>query len=55
MYINPLSESDLTKAILLIQEDQKLKNIMIKKGWEHAQNFSDQKIAKNLMRVYKSL
>ena len=54
-YINPLDEGELTQAIHHIQSDKKLKEKMITKGYQHAQNFTNNKIADNLMNIYQSL
>ena len=54
-YINPLDESELTQAINQIQSNKRLKEKMITSGYQHAQNFTDDKIAKNLMNIYQSL
>ena len=54
-YINPLSVSDMKKAIIEIQNSPELQNTMATKGFEHAQNFTDDKIAKNLMTIYNNL
>ena len=54
-YINPLSVSDMKKAIIEIQNSPELQNTMVTKGFEHAQNFTDDKIAKNLMTIYNNL
>jgi len=42
-------------AILEIQNSSDLQKEMQTKGFEYAQNFTDDKIAKNLMEVYISL
>ena len=55
IYINPLSVSELTQAIIKIQSDKNLKEKMIEEGYQYAQNFTDDKVASNLMEVYKSL
>ena len=55
IYIDPLSSEEITKAINIIGNDEKLKNKMIEKGYNFAQNFTDKKIANNLIRVYNSL
>lgn len=54
-YINPLSVNEIKEAILEIQSSTELQKQMIVKGFEYAQNFSDEKIAVNLMKVYKGL
>ena len=55
IYINPLSSKEITNAINKISNDENLKKKMIEKGYNFAQNFTDKKIANNLMKVYKSL
>ena len=54
-YINPLSSKEMKEAILEIQNSKELQSKMTEKGFEHAQNFTDDKIATNLMEVYKGL
>jgi len=54
-YINPLSVNEMKEAILEIQNSTELSKQMIAKGFEYAQNFRDEKIAINLMAVYKGL
>ncbi|MEC9209121.1 MAG: glycosyltransferase family 1 protein [Bacteroidota bacterium] len=54
-YIDPLSVVDMKEAIIEIQNSAELQNNMIKKGFEYAQNFTDNKIAANLMQVYTNL
>ena len=55
IYINPLSSKEITNAINKISNDEKLKKKMIEKGYNFAQNFTDKKIANNLIQVYNSL
>ena len=54
-YIDPLSELELTQAILDIKSNKKLQNLMIEKGYQYALNFKDEKISKNLISIYNSL
>ena len=54
-YINPLSVYEMKKAILDIQNSTELQNTMKEKGFEYAQRFTDNKIAKSLMTVYNTL
>ena len=54
-YINPLSIKQMKVAILEILNSKELQEKMETEGLEHAQNFTDDKIADNLMKVYKSL
>ena len=53
-YINPLSVEQIKAAILEIQHSTDLQKKMTTIGFEYAQNFSDEKIAKNLMEVYNT-
>ncbi len=54
-YINPLSILEMKAAILEIQNSETLQKEMAEKGFEYAQNFTDKKIAKNIMEVYYQL
>ena len=54
-YIDPLSVKDIKSAIIEIQKSTDLKKNMQKRGFKYAQNFTDDKIAKNLMSVYRNL
>ena len=54
-YINPLSVEQMKAAILEIQNSSDLQKEMQTKGFEYAQNFTDDKIANNLMKIYTSL
>ena len=54
-YINPLDANELTQAIKHIQSDKELRERMSEKGQQHAQKFTDEKIAENLMNIYQSL
>jgi glycosyltransferase involved in cell wall biosynthesis len=54
-YIDPLSVIDMKKAIITIQNSSELQNNMKEKGFEYAQNFTDNKVATNLMEIYINL
>ena len=54
-YINPLSVEEMKEAILEIQNSTELQNSMSENGFEFAQKFTDDKIADNLMEVYRNL
>jgi glycosyltransferase involved in cell wall biosynthesis len=54
-YINPLSVSEMKDAILEIQNSTELQKKMTEQGFKYAQNFTDDKIANNLMAVYNKL
>ena len=55
IYINPLSVSEMTSAITKITTDTNVRNTMIEKGYNYAQNFTDKKVAQNLIDIYKNL
>lgn len=54
-YVNPLSENEMAEAMLAVANSQPLRNDMIAKGWIHAQNFTQQKCAEEVMKLYKTL
>jgi hypothetical protein len=45
----------MKEAILEIQLSTKLQNSMSENGFKFAQKFTDDKIANNLMKVYRNL
>jgi len=45
----------MKETILEIQNSTELQNTMKEKGFEYAQKFTDDKIAKHLMKVYTNL
>lgn len=51
-YIDPKNVEDMAAAIKELLRDTALRQEMIAKGRAHAQNFSDDKIAANIMAVY---
>ena len=55
IYINPLSVSELKTAITKIESNPNLRIEMEEKGYNFAQNFTDDKVSKNLMNIYKNL
>ena len=54
-YINPLSIQEMKEAISEILNSSDLQKEMRTKGFEYAQNFTDDKIATNLIKVYKEI
>ena len=54
-YINPLSVEEMKDAIIEIQKCTKTQNKMIENGLKYAQEFTDDKIAKNLIKIYTDL
>lgn len=55
IYINPLSKEDMIEAINKIDNNPEIRKKMITNGIKYAENFNDQNIANNLMKIYKSL
>ena len=55
LYVDPENTDELAEAINRILSDKNLKDKMIKKGYEYALNFREEKIAEDLMRVYKQV
>ncbi len=55
LYVDPENVDELAEAINHILSDNMLQDKMIKKGHEHALNFRKEKIAKDLMAVYKQV
>ena len=54
-YVNPSSTEEIAEAMKKVFEDEGLRNDMIKKGWEHAQNFTLEKCTASVMQVYKKI
>tara|TARA_Y100000589_G_scaffold75710_1_gene69414 strand:- start:1520 stop:2653 length:1134 start_codon:yes stop_codon:yes gene_type:complete len=54
-YINPNSINELENAILEIQQSSKIKEEMKNIGFKYVQKFNDEKIAKNLIKIYSEL
>ena len=55
LYVDPENVDKLAEAINQILSDKKLKENMIKKGYNYALNFREEKIADDLMKVYKQV
>jgi glycosyltransferase involved in cell wall biosynthesis len=54
-YVNPGRSEEIAEAMMRISEDAALRQEMIRKGWEHAQNFTLEKCTRVVMDVYKKL
>ena len=54
-YVDPLSVLEIKDAIIEIQDSVEKEKIMIEKGFEHANKFTDDRIAKNLINIYNDL
>ena len=55
LYIDPYNADELGDAIERVLSDSALRQQMITEGKKHADNFTDEKIALQLMGVYKSM
>ena len=55
LYVDPMNAAQMADAMLQIATDNNLRNTLITKGLQHAQNFTLQKCAEAVMNVYKSL
>jgi glycosyltransferase involved in cell wall biosynthesis len=54
-YVNPYNENNIAEAMYTIATNISLRNEMGIKGLQHAQNFTQQKCAANVMEVYKKV
>lgn len=54
-YIEPFDENDLASKMKLISQNTALAISMKEKGWLHAQQFTAERCAMNVMNVYKQL
>jgi len=54
-YVNPGSAEEIAEGMRKIYTDKDLAETLKVKGWQYAQNFTQQKCAADVMRVYESL
>lgn len=54
-YVNPNNAEEIAGGMKKICQDKTLAASLIEKGWQHAQNFTQQKCAAAVMKVYESL
>ncbi len=54
-YVSPASAEEIAAGMKKIYSDKEFAATMIKKGWQHAQNFTQQKCAASVMDVYKTI
>jgi glycosyltransferase involved in cell wall biosynthesis len=54
-YINPTHVDEVAEAIRKILGDKVLQQKMVEDGNAYAQKFTDETIAKNLLKVYQAL
>jgi glycosyltransferase involved in cell wall biosynthesis len=55
LYVHPLSVTELANAIATIAANEQLRRDMITRGYQHAQFFSQERCAANVMQLYESL
>ena len=55
IYIDPENAEDLANAILKLLKDTPFREKVVSEGYTYAQNFTNEKIAKNLIEVYKKI
>ena len=54
-YVNPANAEEIAAGMRKIYSDKQFAAVMIEKGWEYAQNFTQQKSATSVMDVYKTV
>jgi len=54
-YVNPENPEEIAEGMRKIYSDKDITNSMIEKGWQHAQDFTQQKCVEAVMNVYKSI
>jgi glycosyltransferase involved in cell wall biosynthesis len=54
-YVDPSSSEQIAEAMLQVATDRSLREQMVQKGWNHAQNFTPEKCAAKVMQVYLRL
>ncbi|MCS7123080.1 MAG: glycosyltransferase family 1 protein [Candidatus Aenigmarchaeota archaeon] len=54
-YVNPYDVEDIAEGIYKVTTDFSLKEILIKKGLERVKNFSWEKTAKNIIKVFEDV
>jgi glycosyltransferase involved in cell wall biosynthesis len=54
-YINPTSVDEVANAIRKILDDKELQQKMTNDGFKYVQKFTDETIAKNVIKVYQAL
>src|SRR6185503_8761136 len=54
-YVDPNSSEEIAEGMKTIFADGSFTEALKEKGWQHAQNFTQQKCAADVMRVYESL
>lgn len=55
IYVNPIDENELAAQVNRVLADSKLRNVMIEKGFEYVQQFSEVKCSVAMIDVYRKL
>jgi glycosyltransferase involved in cell wall biosynthesis len=55
VYVDPDDPEEMIHALRQVLEDEKLRTEMREKGYDHARQFRHEKIADNLMQVYRKI
>ncbi len=55
VYIDPANAEELAETILKLLKDTPFREKVVSDGYAYAQNFTNEKIAKNLIEVYKKI
>lgn len=55
VYVNPFDEQQMAGAMQLVANDSALRQQLVEKGWQHAQQFSPYNCANNVMQVYQKI
>jgi len=54
-YVDPNSSEEIAEGMKRIYSDKAFAETLREKGWQHAQNFTQQKCAAGVMKVYESM
>lgn len=54
-YVDPASAEEIAEGIRKIYSDKTFADSLKQKGWQHAQNFTQQKCADDVMKVYEKM
>ena len=54
-YVSPNDATELAEQIMIVANNNELRNSMIERGKNYAMRFSDHAIANNMMQIYKNL
>jgi len=55
LYVNPYNQDEITDGLIQLAENEKLRNQLIKKGYQRMKRFSWRKTARETLNVYESV